>query len=90
MSLYHENFVWPLDMPGLKKLALCFVARETNRATGEVHVTIREMAYRCGMSDSAVRNFLKEFEMEGRITRVETPGKRLNYRVNLGEPACSA
>jgi MarR-like DNA-binding transcriptional regulator SgrR of sgrS sRNA len=90
MSLYHENFVWPLDMPGLKKFVFCFVAREAKRSTGEVHLTIREVAYRCGVSDSAVRTYLKELEHAGHITQLPTPGKgSLSYLVNLGERSCS-
>ncbi|MGF6643136.1 hypothetical protein [Paraburkholderia sp. GAS82] len=89
MSLYHENFVWPLHMQGLKKLVLCYVARQANLKTGEAHVTILDVSYQTGMSDSAVRNFLKELELDGHVTRVPTPGKRLNYRVNLGDRQCS-
>ncbi|MBB2928366.1 MarR family transcriptional regulator [Paraburkholderia silvatlantica] len=90
MSLYHENFVWPLDMPGLKKLVLCYVAREARLKSSEVSLTIREIAFRCGMSDSAVRTYLKELEQASLLTRLPGPGKTVVYRVNLGEAACSA
>lgn len=89
MSLYHENFVWPLDIPGLKKIVMCFVAREANLQTAEATVTIREVAYRCGVSDSAVRTFLKDLEQDGLITRLAAPGKSIIYRINLGEAKCS-
>lgn len=90
MSLYHENFVWPLDMPTLKKMVLCFVAREAKLSTGEANLTLREAVYRCGMSESAVRNSLKEIEIDGHITKVMQPGKRLYCRVNLGGGGHSA
>lgn len=89
MSLYHENFVWPLDLPGLKKIVLCFVAREAKRSTGEVHLTIREASFRCGMSDTSVRGFLKELENDGHITRIPGPSRCPKYRVNLGELSCA-
>ncbi|NIE67451.1 helix-turn-helix domain-containing protein [Burkholderia sp. Ax-1719] len=90
MSLYHENFVWPLDMPGLKKIVLCYVAREAGLKSGEASLTIREIAYRCGISDSAVRTYLKELEQTSLLTRLPGPGKTVVLRVNLGEAACSA
>jgi DNA-binding MarR family transcriptional regulator len=90
MSLYHENFVWPLDLPGLKKIVLCYVAREAQRKSGEAAVTIREIAFRCGVSDSAARTFLKDLERDGHITRLPMNGTAMHYRINLGESTCSA
>jgi CTP-dependent riboflavin kinase len=91
MSLYHENFVWPLDMPALKKLVLCYVARKANLRTALAEVTIRDIAYRCGMSDSALRGCLNELEHDGHITRLSVPRAAvIEIRVNLGEAQCSA
>lgn len=85
MSLYHENFAWDIEMPALKKMVLLFVARAAGLQTRECHPTVQAISFKCGMSESAVRTFLKELETDGLLSRMKVPGKGAVYRINLGE-----
>jgi hypothetical protein len=85
VSLYHEIFAWQKEMPGLKKLVLVFMARGCNQKTREWDPTVQRISFECGMSESAVRTFLKELETDGLLSRMKVPGKGAVYRVNLGE-----
>jgi DNA-binding MarR family transcriptional regulator len=90
MSLIHEQFAWEVETPGLKKLVLVYMARLCDQhsrdcRSRECWPTIQSVAFKCCMSESAVRTYLKEFEAEGLIEQVKTPGKRRVYRVLLGE-----
>ncbi|MFM0151421.1 hypothetical protein [Paraburkholderia sediminicola] len=85
MSLIHEQFAWEVETPGLKKLVLVYMSRLCDRQSRECWPTIQSVAFKCCMSESAVRTYLKEFEAEGLIETVKTPGKRRVYRVLLGD-----
>jgi predicted transcriptional regulator len=87
MSLHHENFAWNVEMSALKKMVLLFVAREANLNNRECSPSIQLISFKCGMSDSSVRGFLKELEAEGHIESMKVRGKGTVYRVNLGLPA---
>lgn len=85
MSLIHEQFAWDIEAPGLKKLVLLYMTRLCDRQSRECWPTIQSIAFKCGMSESAVRSFLKELETEGYVETIKTPGKRRVYRVLLGD-----
>jgi response regulator of citrate/malate metabolism len=87
MSLIHEQYAWDVEAPGLKKLVLVFMTRLCDRQTRECWPTIQSVAFKCGMSESAVRQYLKELEAEKLIETIKTPGKRKVYRVLLGDVA---
>ena len=42
------------------------------------------LAFRCGMSESAVRGAIKDLEAGGHIETMKVPGKGKVYRVLLG------
>ena len=87
MSLHHENLAWDVELPALKKMVLLYVARAANLNNRECHPSIQAISFKCGMSDSSVRGFLKELEEEGHLERMKVPGKGTVYRVNLGVAA---
>jgi Fic family protein len=83
MSLHHENFVWPLELPGLKKLVLTFIAREAKLPTAEGFLTHQNIAKSCGVSESAARKFVGQLEREGYFVRVRVRGRGVSYRLTL-------
>lgn len=85
MSLYHENFAWQIELAALKKIVLLYVARAAGLQSRECNPTVQRISFECGMSESAVRTFLKELETDGLLSRMKVPGKGTVYRVNLGE-----
>jgi hypothetical protein len=85
VSLHHENLVWPIEMPGLKKLVLVFMARAAHLTNRECNPSVQLIAFACGMSESAVRTFLKELIADGFLSSLKVPGKGTVYRINVGE-----
>ncbi|WP_017773818.1 helix-turn-helix domain-containing protein [Paraburkholderia kururiensis] len=85
MSLYHENYAWEFELPALKKMVLVYLARAAHLSTRECNPTVQAISFMCGMSDSAVRTYLKELERDGHIETMKVPGRRVVYRVNLGK-----
>lgn len=85
MSLHHENFAWPLDMPAMKKLVLIGVYREAKRQTGEMHTHAANLAALLGMSESTVRKFVDELERDGHLVQLKGYGRGLHCRVVIGD-----
>ncbi|WP_333986701.1 helix-turn-helix domain-containing protein [Burkholderia cepacia] len=84
MSLHHENFAWDIELPALKKLVLIAIARAAHLTNRECSPTVQLLAFRCGMSESAVRGAIKDLESAGHIETMKVPGKGKVYRVLLG------
>lgn len=83
MSIVHETPVWPLEMPGLKKLVLLAIYRNADMRTLEGFALVQKLARTCGQSESAVRKFVAELEQEGYFTRMRVPGRGVQYRITL-------
>ncbi|SIO58331.1 hypothetical protein [Paraburkholderia phenazinium] len=86
MSLLHECLIWPIEMPGLKKIVMLSIARNAKLSTGEGSISIQRLCVECGISDTAIRKFVHDLEVEGFFVRY--PGKRgVSYRLTLaGRP----
>ncbi|KVL84160.1 helix-turn-helix domain-containing protein [Burkholderia stagnalis] len=84
MSLHHENLAWEVELPALKKVVLLAIARLAHLNNRECWPTVQSLAFRCGMSESAVRTAIKDLEELGWIETMKVPGKRRVYRVMLG------
>ena len=84
MSLHHENLAWEIELPALKKLVLLAIARAAHLTNRECHPTVQSLAFRTGMSESAVRSAIKDLIEAGYIETMKVPGKRTVYRVMLG------
>jgi DNA-binding MarR family transcriptional regulator len=83
MSIIHETPVWPLEMPGLKKLVLLAIYRNADMRTLEGFALARQLARACGQSESAVRKSVAELEQEGYFVRMRVPGRGIKYCINL-------
>lgn len=84
MSLHHENLAWEIELPALKKVVLLAIARLAHLTNRECYPTVQALAFRCGMSESAVRGAIKDLEELGWIETMKVPGKGKVYRVLLG------
>jgi biotin operon repressor len=83
MSIKHENLVWDVDMPALKKFTLITLYREADFNTGERRMSVQKLAALCGMSESAVRKFVGELEREGYIAQMKVRGHGVHYRLTF-------
>ncbi|MBN3848168.1 hypothetical protein G3N58_15205 [Paraburkholderia sp. Ac-20342] len=83
MSIVHESPVWPLEMPGLKKLVLLAIYRNADMRTLEGFMLVQKLALVCGISESAARKFSGELEKEGYFIRMRVPGRGIQYRLSL-------
>ncbi|EKS9798255.1 MULTISPECIES: helix-turn-helix domain-containing protein [Burkholderia] len=84
MSLHHENLAWEIELPALKKVVLLAIARLAHLTNRECWPSVQSLAFRCGMSESAVRGAIKDLIEAGYIETMKVPGKRTVYRVLLG------
>ncbi|KUZ35256.1 helix-turn-helix domain-containing protein [Burkholderia territorii] len=84
MSLHHENLAWEIELPALKKVVLLAIARAAHLTNRECNPTVQSIAFRTGMSESAVRASIKDLEEAGHIETMKVPGKGRIYRVMLG------
>ncbi|MBR7899932.1 helix-turn-helix domain-containing protein [Burkholderia multivorans] len=84
MSLHHENLAWEIELPALRKVVLLAIARLAHLNNRECWPTVQSLAFRCGMSESAVRSAIKELEEARFIETMKVPGKGKVYRVLLG------
>lgn len=85
MSLLHEGQIWPIEMPGLKKIVMLSIARNAKLSTGEGRLSIQKLCIECGVSDTAIRKFVVDLEREGYFVRF--PGRGVSYRLTLGAGA---
>jgi len=83
MSIKHENLVWDVDMPALKKFTLITLYREADFNTGERRMSVQKLASLCCMSESAIRKFVGELEQEGYIVQMKVRGRGVHYRVTF-------
>ncbi|CAB5083254.1 hypothetical protein IST4116A_01227 [Burkholderia cenocepacia] len=84
MSLHHENLAWEVELPALKKIVLLAIARLAHLNNRECWPTVQHLAFKCGMSESAVRGAIKDLIALGWIETMKVPGKGNVYRVLLG------
>lgn len=84
MSLHHENFAWEIELPSVKKIVLLAIARAANLNNRECAPSVQALAFRCGLSESAVRSGIDELEKLGLIETLKVPGKGRVFRVQLG------
>jgi len=84
MSLHHENLAWEVELPALKKVVLLAIARAAHLNNRECWPSVQHLAFKCGMSESAVRGAIKDLTELGWIETLKVPGKRTVYRVLLG------
>ncbi|RQR87651.1 MULTISPECIES: helix-turn-helix domain-containing protein [unclassified Burkholderia] len=87
MSLHHENLAWEIELPALKKVVLLAIARAAHLTNRECYPTVQSLAFRTGMSESAVRASIKDLEAARYIETMKVPGKGRVYRVLLGVEA---
>lgn len=87
MSLHHENLAWEIELPALKKVVLLAIARAAHLTNRECNPSVQLLAFRTGMSESAVRSAIKDLEEAGHIESMKVPGKGRVYRVMLGVEA---
>ncbi|MCW3657565.1 helix-turn-helix domain-containing protein [Burkholderia cenocepacia] len=84
MSLHHQNLAWEIELPALKKIVLLALANLAHLTNRECWPTVQHLAFKCGMSESAVRGAIKDLVELGLIETLKVPGKRTVYRVLLG------
>lgn len=89
MSLHHENLAWEVELPALKKVVLLAIARAAHLTNRECWPTVQHLAFKCGMSESAVRGAIKDLVELGWIETLKVPGKGRVYRVLLGVEAAA-
>ncbi|MEZ7524033.1 helix-turn-helix domain-containing protein [Burkholderia vietnamiensis] len=89
MSIHHENLAWEIELPALKKVVLLAIARAAHLTNRECWPSVQSLAFRCGMSESAVRSSIKDLEEAGHIETMKVPGKGRVYRVLLGVEAAA-
>lgn len=89
MSLHHENFAWEVELPSVKKVVLLALARAANLNNRECSPSVQHLAFKCGLSESAVRSSIEALIELGLIETMKVPGKGRVYRVMLGVEATS-
>lgn len=87
MSIHHENLAWEIDLPALRKVVLLCLARFAHLTTRECRPSIRVIAFRCGMSESAARSCIDDLVEQRLIEKMKVPGKGTVYRIALGQEA---
>lgn len=90
MSIHHENLAWDIELPGIRKLVFLRVAREAHLTTEECNPTVQALAYRCGLSESAVRSSLDDLVAMGLIETMKVPGRGRIYRLVLSKTPSQA
>lgn len=84
MSIHHENMAWEVELPAIRKVVLLCVARLAHLNTAECNPTVQALAFRCGLSESAVRSSLDDLVQLGHLESLKVPGKGRVFRVALG------
>ncbi|ENH6340910.1 helix-turn-helix domain-containing protein [Burkholderia vietnamiensis] len=84
MSLHHENLAWEIELPSVKKIVLLAIARAAHLNNRECCPTVQHLAFKCGLSESAVRASIESLVELGLIETMKVPGKGRVYRVLLG------
>ncbi|WP_176322429.1 helix-turn-helix domain-containing protein [Burkholderia vietnamiensis] len=84
MSLHHENFAWDVELPSVRKIVLLAIARAANLNNRECSPSVQHLAFKCGLSESAVRSGIEALVELGLIETMKVPGKGRIYRVMLG------
>lgn len=87
MSLHHENLAWEVELPSVKKVVLLALARAANLNNRECSPSVQHLAFKCGLSESAVRSSIEALIELGLIETMKVPGKGRIYRVMLGVEA---
>lgn len=87
MSLHHENFAWEVELPSVLKIVLLAIARAAHLTNRECSPSVRHLAFKCGLSESAVRSAIDELEQLGLIETIKVPLKGRVFRVLLGQEA---
>ncbi len=85
MSFHLTNQVWQIELRGMQKLVLLALSHLATQSTGECSVSVRHLAYICGISDSAVRDQVGQLVAAGHVEKVDGAGKD-GYRVKVGLP----
>ena len=89
MSLHHENLAWEIELPSVKKIVLLAIARAAHLTNRECWPTVQHLAFKCGLSESAVRSSIEALVELGLIETLKVPGKGRVYRVQLGVEVAS-
>ncbi len=85
MSHHLSNLAWEKDLPHARKIVLLALAHYANQATGECFPSVRALAAKSGLSESATRAQIKHLEDIGLVEQPEMPpGAPVVYRVLLG------
>ncbi|WP_176322491.1 helix-turn-helix domain-containing protein [Burkholderia vietnamiensis] len=84
MSLHHENLAWEIELPSVKKIVLLAIARAANLNNRECCPSVQHLAFKCGLSESAVRSGIEALVELGLLEVMKVPGKGRVYRVMLG------
>ncbi|RQZ17254.1 helix-turn-helix domain-containing protein [Burkholderia sp. Bp9031] len=84
MSLHHENLAWEIELPSVKKIVLLAIARAANLNNRECWPTVQHLAFKCGLSESAVRSGIDALVELGLIEVMKAPGRGRIFRVLLG------
>ncbi|AOJ99906.1 helix-turn-helix domain-containing protein [Burkholderia vietnamiensis] len=84
MSLHHENLAWEIELPSVKKIVLLAIARAAHLNNRECCPSVQHLAFKCGLSESAVRSGIEALVELGLLEVMKVPGKGRVYRVMLG------
>lgn len=84
MSHHLVNLAWLEDLPHTRKIVLLALADCAMQSTGECFPSVRVLAAKCGLSQSAVRAQITHLENVGLVELPSMPeGAPIVYRVKL-------
>ncbi|PRG96594.1 hypothetical protein C6V04_04935 [Burkholderia multivorans] len=83
MSFHLTNLAWDVELRSNQKIVLLALAHLATQSTGVCAASVRKLAFMCGLSDSGVRDQLKQLVEAGRVEVIDSDdGPR--YRISVG------
>ncbi|WP_454825370.1 hypothetical protein [Paraburkholderia xenovorans] len=82
MSFHLSNLAWSVELRHAQKIVLLCLSHLALQSTCECSVTVRRLAFMCGMSDSGVRDQLAALTAVGLVDEIPGNGETF-YRVNV-------
>jgi DNA-binding IscR family transcriptional regulator len=82
VSHHLTNLAWNVELRGMQKLVLLCLAHQSLQSTRECAVTVRRIAFMCGISHSTVRAQIAALCVAGLVEEIQGNGETF-YRVNV-------
>ncbi|MBU9391841.1 helix-turn-helix domain-containing protein [Burkholderia multivorans] len=84
MSFHLTNQAWDVELRSNQKIVLLALAHLAVQSTRVCAPTVRKLAFMCGLSDSGVRDQLKQLTDAGFVESTVIDGEP-HYRVTVGQ-----